>query len=202
MLMEGVIDMFLGSAAGERRRRPCIIVAMRARPPAAAPRGDAHPPKETGHDPMLKAIRDFFEQRIGAAAAPDHEGHRLRLATAALLVEVVRGDGGVAPAELEALLAAIGARFDLEPGEAAELVALAEHETRQANDTYQFTSLINRSFSPAEKLRVVELMWQVAYADATLSAHEQHVLRKVAELLHVPHGDYIAAKMRAKEAAG
>jgi len=151
---------------------------------------------------MLKAIRDFFEQRIGAAAAPDDGAHRLRLATAALLVEVVRGDGGIAPAELEALLAAIKARFDLEPGEAAELVALAESETRQANDYYQFTSLINRSFRPEEKLRVIELMWQVAYADATLSANEQHVLRKVAELLHVPHGDYIAAKMRAREAAG
>jgi len=49
---------------------------------------------------------------------------------------------------------------------------------------------------------VIELMWQVAYADAALGAHEQHVLRRIAELLHVPHGDYIAAKMRARDAAG
>lgn len=151
---------------------------------------------------MLKAIRDFFEQHIDQAPAPRQEAHRLQLATAALLVEVVRGDGTIAPAEREAMLAAIGAKFALAPQEAAALIDLAEREARLANDTYQFTSLINRSFSPAQKLRVVELMWQVAYADAGLSAHEQHVLRKVAELLHVPHGDYIAAKMRARDTAG
>jgi uncharacterized tellurite resistance protein B-like protein len=151
---------------------------------------------------MLKAIRDFFEQHIGQAPAPAQEAHRLQLATAALLVEVVRSDGTIAPAEREALLAAIGAKFALAPREAATLVDLAEQQTRLANDTYQFTSLINRSFSPPQKLRVIELMWQVAYADAALGAHEQHVLRKVAELLHVPHGDYIAAKMRARDAAG
>jgi uncharacterized tellurite resistance protein B-like protein len=151
---------------------------------------------------MLRAIREFFEQHIGQAAAPAQEAHRLQLATAALLVEVVRSDGGIAPAEREALLAAIGARFALAPEEAATLIDLAEQETRLANDTFQFTSLINRSFSPSQKLRLVELMWQVAYADATLGAHEQHVLRKLAELLHVPHGDYIAAKMRARDAAG
>lgn len=151
---------------------------------------------------MLKAIRDFFEQHIGPTAAQVPEAHRLPLATAALLVEVVRGDGAIAPAEREAMLAAIGGRFALAPQEAAALVELAEQESRLANDYYQFTSLINRSFSPAEKLRVIELMWQLAYADAALSAHEQHVIRKVAELLHVPHGDYIAAKMRARDAAG
>ena len=151
---------------------------------------------------MLKAIRDFFEQHIGATAAPADETRHLQLATAALLVEVVRGDGGIASSEREALLTAIGAKFALAPAEAAQLIDLAEQEIGLANDYYQFTSLINRSFSQPQKLRVVELMWQVAYADTTLSAHEQHVLRKVAELLHVPHGDYIAAKMRARDATG
>jgi uncharacterized tellurite resistance protein B-like protein len=151
---------------------------------------------------MLKAIRDFFEQHIGDAPAPAQEAHRLQLATAALLVEVVRSDGGIDPAEREAMLAAIGTKFALPAGEAAALVELAEQEARLANDYFQFTSLINRSFTQAQKLRVVELMWRVAYADATLSAHEQHVLRRIAELLHVPHGDYIAAKMRARDAAG
>jgi uncharacterized tellurite resistance protein B-like protein len=150
---------------------------------------------------MLKTILDFFDRNIGQASGPTGDEHRLQLATAALLVEVVRGDGGIDDAEREALHDAIGARFELAPEEAAALVELAEQETRQANDTYQFTSLINRGFTPPQKLRLVELMWRMAYADATLSAHEQHVLRKVAELLHVPHGDYIAAKMRARDAA-
>ena len=151
---------------------------------------------------MLKAIRDFFEQQVGQAAEPAPQAHRLQLATAALLIEVVRLDGGIAPAEREAMLAAVGGKFSLAPQQAAALVELAEQESRLANDTFQFTSLINRSFTPEEKLRVIELMWQVAYADASLTAHEQHVLRRIAELLHVPHGDYIAAKMRARGEAG
>jgi uncharacterized tellurite resistance protein B-like protein len=150
---------------------------------------------------MLKTILDFFDRNIGQASAPGDDSHRLQLATAALLVEVVRGDGGIDDAERAALHQAIAGKFALAPQQAAALVDLAEQETRLANDTYQFTSLINRSFSAAQKVRVVELMWQVAYADAVLSAHEQHVLRRVAELLHVPHGDYIAAKMRARDVA-
>ena len=150
---------------------------------------------------MLKTILEFFDRNIGQPAGSSGDEHRLQLATAALLVEVVRGDGGIDAAEREALHGAIAAKFALAPEEAAALADLAEQETRQANDYYQFTSLINRRYSAAQKLRVVELMWQVAYADATLSAHEQHVLRRIAELLHVPHGDYIAAKMRARDAA-
>lgn len=149
---------------------------------------------------MLTAIRNFFDRHIGGAAAPTDEAHRLQLATAALLVEVVRGDGSIGDAERAAMQAAIAGKFALTPAEAAELIDLAEQEARLANDSFQFTSLINRSFSQQQKLRVIELMWRVAYADATLSAHEQHVLRKLAELLHVPHGDYIAAKMQARAA--
>lgn len=151
---------------------------------------------------MLKAIRDFFDQHIGQTAAPEDDTRRLQLATAALLVEVARGDQQIRAPERDALLRAIGARFALAAQEAAALVELAEQEARQANDYYQFTSLINRSFSQPQKQRVIELMWRVAYADATLSAHEQHVLRRIADLLHVPHGDYIAAKLRAKQDAG
>lgn len=151
---------------------------------------------------MLKAIRDFFDQRIGQGAAPENDGRRLQLATVALLVEVARGVHDIGAAERDALLAAIGEKFGLASDEATTLIALAEQETKQAHDYYQFTSLINRNFSQPQKQRMIELMWRVAYADARLSAHEQHVLRRIADLLHVPHGEYIAAKMRAKSAAG
>lgn len=149
---------------------------------------------------MLQAIRDFFEQRIGQPATED-DARRLPLATAALLVEVVRGDGEISPAERAAMLAAVTDKFGLAAADAEQLVRLAEQEAKLANDYYQFTSLINRRFTPGQKVRVIELMWRVAFADAALSAREQHVLRKIADLLHVPHGDYIAAKMRARDGA-
>ena len=145
---------------------------------------------------MLASIRQFFEDRL--AIRPDaNDPHRIEVATAALLVEVMRLDGA-SEAERDAVLAAIERTFGLARDEAAALVALADAEVRESVGYYQFTSLINRHYAAAEKARVVELMWRVAYADETLSAHEQHVIRKLADLLHVGHGDYIAAKLRAK----
>ena len=150
---------------------------------------------------MLKSIRDYFDRNIGTQGAPAAERHSIELATAALLVEVVRSDAGIAPNEQQAVLRAVRERFGLSDEEAQTLFRLAEDEVRTANDYYQFTSLINRHFDQQRKQHVIELMWQVAYADAELAAHENHVLRRIAELLHVTHGDYIAAKMRARDAA-
>jgi uncharacterized tellurite resistance protein B-like protein len=151
---------------------------------------------------MLNAIREFFEQQVNAPAARGEDRHSIQIATAALLVETVRLDSAMDDAERAAALRAARTKFGLDTGEAATLLALAEEEARQATDYYQFTSLINRHFSPEQKERVIELMWQVAYADAGLSANEQHVVRRIADLLYVPHGAYIAAKLRARDAAG
>jgi uncharacterized tellurite resistance protein B-like protein len=148
---------------------------------------------------MLNSIRDFFDRHIGAAPAPN-ERHTLELATAALLIEVARIDQGANPDERTAVLRAVREKFELSHDEAERLIALADEEMKQASDYFQFTSLINRHFTQEQKQRVIELMWRVAYSDASLSAHENHLMRKVADLLHITHGDYIAAKMRAQSA--
>jgi uncharacterized tellurite resistance protein B-like protein len=150
---------------------------------------------------MLNAIRRFFDQNIASKTNAPPDEHRLQVATAALLAEVMRLDGQAEP-ERRAVLNAVQRRFGLSDDEAHTLVDLAETQAREAVDYYQFTSLINRAFSAEQKVHIVELMWQVVYADATLSAHEHHVMRKIADLLYVSHGDYIAAKLRAKETAG
>ena len=139
---------------------------------------------------MLAAIRDFFDQRLSQPGAPARKEHTLELATATLLAEVVRLDGEIAPAERDAVLRAVRSHFHL-----------SEEEARGATDYYQFTSLIRERYSQEERQQIVELLWHVAYADETLSAHEHHVIRKIADLLYVSHSAYIGAKMRAKEAA-
>jgi len=151
---------------------------------------------------MLQAIRKFFDTHVNASPAGAAPGHSIELATAALLVEVSRIDSEATPQERDAVEHAIREKFGLSAAEAAELIRLADAEVSQATDYFQFTSLVNRHFSAEQKQRVIELMWRVAYADAELSAHENHLMRKIADLLHVPHGDYIAAKMRARESVG
>jgi uncharacterized tellurite resistance protein B-like protein len=149
---------------------------------------------------VLKAIRDFFDQNLAPSDKPAGRKHTLELATATLLAEVMRLEG-VEPAERDAVLTAVRAQFDLEAGEAEELVRLAEEESKDAHDYYQFTSLIRQHYSQEDRQAIVELLWRVAYADSRLTAHEMHVVRKIADLLYVPHAAYIAAKMRAKEGA-
>jgi uncharacterized tellurite resistance protein B-like protein len=151
---------------------------------------------------MLAAIRDFFEKNLSGPSAVRDERHAIALATAALLLEVVRMDGDIEARERDTVLRAVREKFDLVAGEADALVALADAEARQATDYFQFTSLLNQHFSAEQKAKVIEHMWRVAYADAELSAWEQHLIRKIAALLYVSHGDYVAAKMRAKEGAG
>ncbi|HQR22585.1 MAG TPA: TerB family tellurite resistance protein [Burkholderiaceae bacterium] len=150
---------------------------------------------------MLNALRDFFDRHIAAPPAGE-ERHSIQLATAALLVEVARIDSDTSAEERDVVLRAVRERFELPEGEASALIELAEAEMRQATDYFQFTSLVNRHFTPEQKLRIVELMWRVAYADAALSAHENHLMRRIGDLLHIPHGDFIAAKMRAQAAPG
>jgi uncharacterized tellurite resistance protein B-like protein len=149
---------------------------------------------------VLKSIREFFERNLAPGGDVQPSRHTIELAAAALLIEVVRCDAGITDEERQSVQQAVSEKFGLAPEEAETLIRLAEDEVAQANDLFQFTSLINRDFTQPQKQRVIELMWRAALADAQISAHENHVLRRVAELLHVTHGDYIAAKTRAQSA--
>ena len=99
---------------------------------------------------MLNAIRSFFEQNIATAKDAPPDEHRLQVATAALLAEVMRLDGQAEP-ERRAVLKAVQQRFGLSDSEAHTLIDLAEAEAREAVDYYQFTSLINREFDAARR---------------------------------------------------
>jgi uncharacterized tellurite resistance protein B-like protein len=150
---------------------------------------------------MLKAITDFFDRNLSGAAAAGNERHTIEVAAAALIVEVMRMDGEVTPEERAVALGAVRGKFGLGEAEAKQLMDLAEAEAKTANDYYQFTSLINKRFTQAQKERIVELMWEVAYADAAASPYEEHFIRKLADLLYVEHHAYIRAKLKARDGA-
>jgi uncharacterized tellurite resistance protein B-like protein len=152
---------------------------------------------------MLRTLKDLFDS-LSPKAAPTaaDEEHALQLACAVLLVEVMHAEPDVQPAERQAVMAALRRKFPLAPDELERLVELADQRARGANDFFGFTSTLNDRFSHEQKVRIVEFMWQVAYADGDIDAHENHVISKVAGLLHVTHGEYIAAKLHAKQAAG
>lgn len=154
---------------------------------------------------MLQAIQRFFEASIEKPAHA-HGGsaaeHAYQLATAALLIEMTRADHNVQQAERDAVTTAIRRTFELSVAEIDELVELAELEATEATSLYEFTSLINTHFEPDEKHRIIEQLWHVAFADGEIDKYEEHLVRQVAELIHVPHREFIQAKHRVKALHG
>ncbi|MDE2564233.1 MAG: TerB family tellurite resistance protein [Burkholderiales bacterium] len=152
---------------------------------------------------MLRTLHDLFDSLLSPAhETPAEAAARLRLATAVLLVEVMREHPGIAAPERGAVLSALQREFALPEPEARALLAQATAASGQAIDFQTYTAVLNERLDEAQKLRVIEAMWQVAYADGALDAYENHVLWRIADLLYLPHGGYIAAKMRARDAAG
>ena len=155
---------------------------------------------------MLKAIQRFYNDVLNprepdGVTSREASEHALRLATAALLIEVTRADREVTDAEREAVTGTIRDTFDLSERETAELVELADAEAREATSLFQFTHLIDKGFDHAQKRQVIALMWRVVFADARMDKHEEALVRRVADLIHVPHKDFIDAKIEARDAA-
>lgn len=153
---------------------------------------------------MFQTLRDLFDGLLQPApdADPQAAEHALHLATAVMLVEVMRAEPGIHSGEREAVQDALRAEFSLSANEAERLAELADATAKNATDLFPFTSRINERFEMPQKLRMVEHMWRVAYADGTLGAHERHIMWRIADLLHVPQGAYVNARMRAAQQAG
>ena len=151
---------------------------------------------------MISTLKGFFNQLVDSGAQDKTAGKTLQIATAALLVEMMRTDNHIAAEESALIEKTLREQLSLEAGELGDLLKLADAEARQAVGYYPFTSLINKQCSLEQKVRIVENMWHVAMSDGHISAHENHLMRKIADLLYVGHADYIAAKQRARQAAG
>ena len=150
---------------------------------------------------MLHALKELFGSLIATADSqtPEERERALQLATAVLLVEVMRVDGSNDAAQHAAIKAALRERFTLPDAALQQLTEQARQAAKTANDYFHFTSSMNDAFTHGQKIEVVEAMWRVAYADAHLDSNEISLIGKIANLLHVTQGEYIGAKVRAKE---
>jgi len=146
----------------------------------------------------MHRLKAWITRTLGAEEADEDAREQARnLAVAALLVEVLRADYATAEAERRQVVESLRGILGLGESESAELLAEAEHQVDKAHDLHQFTAEINRALAHDEKLRVIEQMWRVARSDATVHKYEEHIIRRVSDLLHVSHREFIAAKLRA-----
>jgi len=141
----------------------------------------------------VKALREFLRSSF-AQPAPASDGqaddHSLRLAIAALLVEMSRADFVQDQSERDALQQLLARHFALEQDAAQTLLERAEGEVEGSVSLYEFTSVLNETLSSEERRRIVELVAEVAAADGHFDKHEQHLLSKLADLLHLRRAEY------------
>tara|TARA_B100001109_G_scaffold255890_1_gene262492 strand:- start:224731 stop:225180 length:450 start_codon:yes stop_codon:yes gene_type:complete len=130
---------------------------------------------------------------------PEKDEHDISLACAALLAEVMHADHTLEKEEVAALRQALQDLFRITSAETDALLAQAADQVQKSNDLFQFTKVINDTFSGAEKIRLVHGLWSVAYSDSELDKYEEHMIRKVADLLYVPHSDFIRARNAARD---
>jgi len=145
---------------------------------------------------MLAGIKAFFDKNFPTSSDSAGYEHSLKLASTALLVEMLRMDDHIDEDEKKALFSAVSVKFDLSNNETQEIISLAEEELKNSTDYYQFTSLINSHFEYRDKVHIIELLWQIAFADNHLDRDEEYLVRKISELIYVSHEDFIATKIR------
>ena len=133
---------------------------------------------------MINRIKALFADSAGPTAVP-HSRDELALAAAALLVEAARMDENFDEAEREAVAEALRGQFSLSDEECDTLIRDAEAAQHEATDLFRFTRKINDSYDHGERLRLIELIWQVVYADGALHAYEANLVRRMGGLLHV-----------------
>jgi uncharacterized tellurite resistance protein B-like protein len=145
---------------------------------------------------LFNAIKDFVNELAGGREAGAFKEHELRIATAALLVHAAAVDGKVSDAEREKLCSLLKQRFGLDDAAVSALIDQATAADEKAVDLYHFTHLLNGSLDDNERLRMIEMMWTVAYADGAVSDYENHLIWRVADLLSVSTPERIALRQR------
>jgi len=144
---------------------------------------------------LLKKLKDLLGKE--GTATDKVEDRALELACAALMFEVARADFAVEAIEQETVTALLTDQFSLSADEVSTITEAAVEQADGATCLFEFTRTLNELASAEQKRNLLAMMWRVAMADNALSRYEEHVIRKVADLLYVPHGDFIAAKQSA-----
>ena len=118
---------------------------------------------------------------------------------ASLMLEVAQADFEESMSEQELIAIRLSNHFDLDQDDSASLINSAREDLNSATGLYEFTRQLNERLSPAERVTLVQSLWQVALADDHIDKYEEAAIRKIADLLYVAHGDFIQAKHRAQD---
>lgn len=150
---------------------------------------------------MLASLRNLLTEQFSLddsnyAADGNHE---LGLATAALAMDIARADSSMDDNEREHIASALADYFSLTAEETEKIMQLAHSRLEESVSLYDFTSQLKEGLDRRERIEIIRLLWDVAWADNEIHKYEEHFIRKISDLLHVSHSDYIRAKLAAEE---
>lgn len=151
---------------------------------------------------MINNIKRFFDKQLSVqqAETAGTRQHRLQLASAALMFELLTTDRHIDERETATFKTILMDSFKLSTTELDDIIRLAEEEAKQAVSLYEFTSLINEAYAYEDKLILIENMWRLALADEHLDKYEEQLIRKTADLIYVSHSDFIKTKIKVRDA--
>lgn len=146
---------------------------------------------------MLDLLHRLLRKaRKGASNPAEADPRDVRRAACALFLEMAGVDGEFSPAERDRIVALLKKDYGLSEEEASGLMEETNRELEQNIDLWQFTRQINLEYSREEKIRIIQTLWRIVYADGTLDKHEHYLVRKLSTLLRLSHEDLIDAKLR------
>jgi uncharacterized tellurite resistance protein B-like protein len=147
-------------------------------------------------------MKNFLDNVFGAGRSdsPSKETseHNLRVATAALLLEIAGVDEEFTEEERSVIIKALKDHFEVTTDEVDEILRATKRELDQQIDLYYFTNQINEHFDKDQKIEIIELVWRVIYTDDHLNGHEDFLVHRFAKLLRLHHSELIDAKLRIK----
>jgi uncharacterized tellurite resistance protein B-like protein len=145
---------------------------------------------------MIEKLKQMLRNHLGhGEGSRDEDGPELQLATAILLMEVARADNRITEEERQDVRRLIEKHYALSSELTLDIAASAEHKAQHATSLYPFTRLINRACSPEEKVRIIGMLWRVTCSDRHVDKYEEYLVRKIADLLYVPHLEFMRMKL-------
>jgi uncharacterized tellurite resistance protein B-like protein len=147
---------------------------------------------------MIDLVRRFFEKGQGAGSADQGttESHDVRVAVCALFLEMANIDGKFSASEQDYVISLLKREYGLSDQHVVDLMEASQKGLKDSIDLWQFTNLINQNYSRDEKIQIIEMVWQIVYADGRLDKHEDYLVHKLAKLLRLTDKDLIDAKLK------
>ena len=149
---------------------------------------------------MINKIKDLIT-KFGKEEEIQEESNLTLLnnSCAALLVEIAFADKDFDETEKASLKQSLIETYAIDESDIEEIIRDAEDTVSESTSLYGYTNIVNSEFQYEDKLKLLRNLWKIAYADGYLDKYEEHLLRKISDLIHISHSDYISIKLEIRE---